>query len=275
MTADTALSTTSRNAEVDAPVLLSERRADGVALLTLNRPRAYNALSEQLLAALTAELETLAADESLRCVVLGAAGKAFCAGHDLKQMRATPDQDYYRRLFAQCSRMMQAIVALPVPVIARVQGMATAAGCQLVATCDLAVADAEARFATSGINAGLFCSTPAVALTRNIPIKPAFEMLMTGDFITAEEACRLGLINRAVPAGRLDEAVGELVGKLLAKSPVAVRTGKRMVYAQLQRGLGDAYGYAAEVMACNMMAEDAGEGIDAFIEKRPAAWKGR
>lgn len=275
MTADTALSTTSRNAEVDAPVLLSERRADGVALLTLNRPRAYNALSEQLLAALTAELETLAADESLRCVVLGAAGKAFCAGHDLKQMRATPDQDYYRRLFAQCSRMMQAIVALPVPVIARVQGMATAAGCQLVATCDLAVADAEASFATSGINAGLFCSTPAVALTRNIPIKPAFEMLMTGDFITAEEACRLGLINRAVPAGRLDEAVGELVGKILAKSPVAVRTGKRMVYAQLQRGLGDAYGYAAEVMACNMMAEDAGEGIDAFIEKRPAAWKGR
>lgn len=275
MTADTALSTTSRNAEVDAPVLLSERRADGVSLLTLNRPRAYNALSEQLLAALTAELETLAADESLRCVVLGAAGKAFCAGHDLKQMRATPDQDYYRRLFAQCSRMMQAIVALPVPVIARVQGMATAAGCQLVATCDLAVADAEARFATSGINAGLFCSTPAVALTRNIPIKPAFEMLMTGDFIAAEEACRLGLINRAVPAGRLDEAVGELVGKILAKSPVAVRTGKRMVYAQLQRGLGDAYAYAAEVMACNMMAEDAGEGIDAFIEKRPAAWKGR
>jgi enoyl-CoA hydratase/carnithine racemase len=275
MTAETALSTKPRGAEAEAPVLLSERRADGVALLTLNRPRAYNALSEELLAALTAELETLAADESLRCVVLGAAGKAFCAGHDLKQMRATPDQDYYRRLFAACSRTMQAIVALPVPVIARVQGMATAAGCQLVATCDLAVAAEEARFATSGINAGLFCSTPAVALTRNIPIKPAFEMLVTGDFIPAEEACRLGLINRAVPAGQLDEAVEALVGKILAKSPVAVRTGKRMVYAQLQRGLDDAYRYAAEVMACNMMAEDAGEGIDAFIEKRPAVWKGR
>lgn len=259
----------------EAPVLLSERRPDGVALLTLNRPRAYNALSEELLAALKAELDALAADESLRCVVLGAAGKAFCAGHDLKQMRATPDQDYYRRLFASCSAVMQAIVALPVPVIARVHGMATAAGCQLVATCDLAVAAEEARFATSGINAGLFCSTPAVALTRNVPIKPAFEMLVTGDFIPAGEARRLGLINRAVPAEALDAAVEELVGKILAKSPVAVRTGKRMVYEQLQRGLADAYGYAGEVMACNMMAEDAGEGIDAFVAKRPAVWKGR
>ncbi|MEX2629219.1 MAG: enoyl-CoA hydratase [Tistlia sp.] len=272
MSATPAAETT---ATADAPVLLSERRPDGVALLTLNRPRQYNALSEELLTALTAELEALAGDDSLRCLVLGAAGKAFCAGHDLKQMRATPDQDYYRRLFGACSAMMQAIVALPVPVIARVQGMATAAGCQLVATCDLAVAAEEARFATSGINAGLFCSTPAVALTRNVAIKPAFEMLVTGDFIAAEEAQRLGLINRAVPAAQLDEAVAALVGKILAKSPVAVRTGKRMVYEQLRRGLPDAYDYAAEVMACNMMAEDAGEGIDAFIEKRPAVWKGR
>ncbi|SMF54014.1 Enoyl-CoA hydratase [Tistlia consotensis] len=275
MSADTALSGKPQEAAADAPVLLSERRPDGVAVLTLNRPRAYNALSEELLAALTAELESLAADESLRCLVLAANGKAFCAGHDLKQMRSRPEQDYYRSLFASCSRMMQAIVALPVPVIARVQGMATAAGCQLVATCDLAVADEEARFATSGINAGLFCSTPAVALTRNVPIKPAFEMLVTGDFIPASEAWRLGLINRAVPAAFLDAAVEELVGKILSKSPVAVRTGKRMVYEQLQRGLADAYGYASEVMACNMMAEDAGEGIDAFIEKRHAVWKGR
>ncbi len=275
MSANLADTTKAPQPADDAPVLLSERRADGVALLTLNRPRAYNALSEELLAALTAELDALAEDDSLRCVVLGAAGKAFCAGHDLKQMRATPEQDYYRRLFAACSATMQAIVALPVPVIARVQGMATAAGCQLVATCDLAVAAEEARFATSGINAGLFCSTPAVALTRNVPIKPAFEMLVTGDFIPADEARRLGLINRAVPADALDAAVEELVGKILAKSPIAVRTGKRMVYEQLQRGLGDAYAYAAEVMACNMMAEDAGEGIDAFIEKRPAVWKGR
>src|SRR5690606_10050162 len=259
----------------EEPVLLTERRQDGVALLTLNRPRAYNALSEELLAALTAELKALAADESLRCLVLGAAGKAFCAGHDLKQMRSRPDQDYYRRLFASCSEMMQAIVALPVPVIARVQGMATAAGCQLVATCDLAVTVEEARFATSGINAGLFCSTPAVALTRNIPIKPALEMLVPGDFIPPEEALRLGLVNRVVPAAALDQAVEELVGKILAKSPVAVRTGKRMVYEQLQKGLSDAYAYAGEIMACNMMAEDAGEGIDAFIEKRPAVWKGR
>ena len=259
----------------DEPVLLRERRQDGVVTLTLNRPRQYNALSEELIAALTAELKALAEDDSLRCLVLAAAGKAFCAGHDLKQMRSNPDQDYYRRLFAGCSEMMQAIVALPVPVVARVHGMATAAGCQLVATCDLAVAVEEARFATSGINAGLFCSTPAVALTRNIPIKSAFEMLVTGDFIPAAEALRLGLINRAVPAGELDRAVDELVARILAKSPVAVRTGKRMLYEQLNKGLAEAYAFAGEVMACNMMAEDAGEGIDAFIEKRPAVWKGR
>jgi enoyl-CoA hydratase/carnithine racemase len=259
----------------DAVPLLLRRDAEGVATLTLNRPNAYNALSEELLAAVTAELERIAGDETVRAVVIEAAGKAFCAGHDLKQMRANPQQDYYRRLFAACSAMMLAIVRLPQPVIAKVQGIATAAGCQLVATCDMAVSAEDARFATSGINAGLFCSTPAVALSRNVPTKPAFEMLVTGDFVGAEDAKALGLINRVVPADGLDEAVAELTGKILAKSPVAVRMGKEMFYRQREMGLDEAYAYAAEVMACNMMAEDAGEGIDAFIEKRKPTWTGR
>jgi enoyl-CoA hydratase/carnithine racemase len=190
-------------------------------------------------------------------------------------MRANPSQDYYRRLFAACSETMLAIVRLPQPVIAKVHGIATAAGCQLVATCDLAVAAEAARFATSGINAGLFCSTPAVALSRNVPTKPAFEMLVTGDFVSAAEAKDLGLVNRVVPADELDAAVGELAGKIIAKSPVAVRMGKEMFYRQREKDLDGAYAYAAEVMACNMMAEDAGEGIDAFIEKRKPTWTGR
>jgi enoyl-CoA hydratase/carnithine racemase len=248
---------------------------EGVVTLTLNRPRQYNALSEELLAELTRQFETLAGDDTVRVVVLAANGKAFCAGHDLKQMRANPEKEYYQRLFNACSTMMLSILRLPVPVIARVHGIATAAGCQLVGTCDLAVAAADSRFATSGINAGLFCSTPAVALSRNVPRKPAFEMLVTGDFIDAAEAQRLGLINRAVPAERLDDAVEDLTTRILAKSPVAVRTGKTMFYRQIEKGVEDAYAYAAEVMACNMMAEDACEGIDAFIEKRPAVWTGR
>lgn len=259
---------------VNEPVLLQERR-DGVAWLTLNRPRHYNALSEELLAALTEACEALAGEEDLRAVVLAGAGKAFCAGHDLKQMRATPDQDYYRRLFTACSAMMLAIRRLPVPVVARVHGIATAAGCQLVGTCDLAVAAAEARFATSGINTGLFCSTPAVALSRNVGTKPAFEMLVTGDFVDAEEARRLGLVNRVAAPGALDAELQALLGRILDKSPVAVRTGKRMFYEQQGKGLEEAYAYAAEVMACNMMAEDVGEGIDAFMEKRRPVWHGR
>lgn len=256
------------------PLLLQETR-EGVAWLTLNRPRQYNALSEELLAELTGTFRSLADDQTLQAVVLGAAGKAFCAGHDLKQMRAQPDQDYYRRLFAACSEMMLSIRRLPVPVIARVHSIATAAGCQLVGTCDLAVASSEARFATSGINTGLFCSTPAVALSRNVGTKPAFEMLVTGDFISAEEARWLGLINRVVAPEALDDAVDALLGRIVDKSPVAVRTGKQMFYSQQEKQLEEAYTYAAEVMACNMMAADVGEGIDAFMEKRKPVWQGR
>ncbi|MFN8456292.1 MAG: enoyl-CoA hydratase [Anaerolineae bacterium] len=258
----------------EAPILLRDDR-DGVATLTLNRPKQYNALSEAMLAALQSELDRLATDSSIRVVVLAANGKAFCAGHDLKEMRSKPEQTYYTDLFKQCSRMMLTIHRLPQPVIARVHGIATAAGCQLVAACDLAVAADTAKFATSGINAGLFCATPAVPVSRNVPRKQAIEMLLTGDFIDAHTAMQWGLVNRVVPAENLDAAVDELVQSILSKSFVAVSTGKQMFYQQLEMGLSDAYHYASEVMACNMMAEDAGEGIDAFIQKRPAMWKHR
>jgi len=256
-------------------VLLRRRRNDGVEELTLNRPAAFNALSEELLARLTETFESLAGDDGLRAVVLRAEGRAFCAGHDLKEMRPHREKAYFDHLFAACSRMMLAIVALPVPVVARVHGIATAAGCQLVGTCDLAVAARSARFATSGINTGLFCSTPAVALSRNVPAKPAFEMLVTGDFVDAERACALGLVNRVADDDALDEAVEDLVGRILGKSPVAIRTGKAMFRRQLEMPLAEAYAYAAEVMARNMMARDVEEGIDAFIGKRPARWEGR
>jgi enoyl-CoA hydratase/carnithine racemase len=264
----------SKDAAAAEPVLL-RRDADGIATLTLNRPKSYNALSEKLLDALLVQIDEIARDDSLRVVVLAANGTAFCAGHDLKEMRARPEQDYYRALFAKCSRMMMGLTQLPQPVIARVQGIATAAGCQLVGMCDLAVASKSARFATSGINVGLFCSTPAVALTRNVPRKKSFEMLMTGEFLSAEDAVAQGLINEAVEPDALDAAVRALADKIIAKSPVAVRTGKTMFYKQSELGLAAAYDYAAEVMACNMMAEDVGEGIDAFAAKRPPHWTGR
>jgi len=260
--------------EANEPLVL-ESDAEGVRTLTLNRARQYNALSEGLLAALTEALERAGEDPAVRVVVLAATGKAFSAGHDLKEMRATPRKDYYQQLFRACSRLMLTVTRIPKPVIARVQGIATAAGCQLVAQCDLAVAAEDARFATSGINAGLFCSTPAVPLTRNVPRKRAFEMLMTGDFIDAETAADWGLVNRVVPAEDLDAAVADLAHRITAKSAVAVATGKQMVYTQLEKGMDAAYDYAAEVMACNMMAEDAGEGIDAFIEKRKPNWRDR
>lgn len=255
-------------------VLLREDK-DGVTTLTLNRPKQYNALSEAMLGALQTELDSIAADESVRVVILAAKGKAFCAGHDLKEMRATPKKAYYNALFDQCSRMMMTINRLPQPVIAKVQGLATAAGCQLVATCDLAVAVDTARFATSGINVGLFCSTPAVAVSRNLSRKKALEILLTGQFIDAQTALEQGLINRVTPAAELDTATQTLAEAIKAKSPVAVRTGKEMFYKQLDMGVEEAYHYASEVMACNMMAEDAGEGIDAFMEKRQPVWKGR
>ena len=262
-------------AEAIAEEVLLRADQGGIATLTLNRPRQYNALSGGLLSALQRELDEIAADEAIRVVVIAANGKAFCAGHDLKEMRATPNQSYYNALFDQCSKMMLTINRLPQPVIARVQGLATAAGCQLVAACDLAVAVETARFATSGINVGLFCATPAVAVSRNLARKQAFEMLVSGDFIDAQKALAEGLVNRVAPAEELDAVVQALADSIIAKSAVAVRMGKEMFYQQLELGMQEAYHYASEVMACNMMADDAGEGIDAFMEKRAPVWRGK
>ena len=271
----TAMSPTATAAPSVDEKLLLRSDTSGIATLTLNRPRQYNALSEELLAELQSTLEAIEKDTSVRVVVIAGSGSAFCAGHDLKQMRATPQKTYYDKLFAQCSAMMLTLVRIPQPVIARVHGIATAAGCQLVAQCDLAVASENAKFAVSGINVGLFCSTPSVPLGRNVLRKQAMEMLLTGDFIDAQTAVQRGLVNRVVPADQLDAAVNELAQKIISKSSVAVSTGKRMFYKQLEMGLDGAYEYAAQTMACNMMAEDVGEGIDAFVQKRAPRWTGR
>ena len=257
---------------VDETVLL-RTDSDGVATLTLNRPDAYNALSEELLAALQTELNAICNDSAVRVVVLEGNGSAFCAGHDLKQMRANPSREYYDSLFNTCSQFMLTLMRIPQPVIAKVHGIATAAGCQLVGTCDLAIASDKAQCATSGIHYGLFCSTPAVAVSRNIHRKKAAELLFTGEFIDASTAESLGLINKSVAAENLDAAVLEMAESIIRKSAIAVATGKRMLYRQMEMGIDDAYKFAAETMACNMMAFDAGEGIDAFIEKRSANWK--
>ncbi len=254
------------------PLLLSEKDSRGVVTLTLNRPQAFNALSEGLLQALQAELDRLAMDESARVVVLAAAGRAFCAGHDLREMRDQPSQAYYERLFAQCGRMMMSLQRLPQPVVARVQGIATAAGCQLVAMCDLAVASSEARFAVSGVNLGLFCSTPSVALARNLSRKAAFEMLVTGDFISAEEALARGLVNRVAEPEQLDTAVAALVERIVGKPRVALALGKQLFYRQLETGIAAAYDDAAITMACNMMDDSALEGVQAFLDKRKPNW---
>lgn len=254
------------------PLVKRSRDSRGVVTLTLNRPQAYNALSEALLGALQRELALVAADESVRVVVLAAEGKAFCAGHDLREMRAEPSQPYYQRLFAQCSHMMLSLTRLPVPVIARVQGIATAAGCQLVAQCDLAVASSNARFAVSGVNLGLFCSTPGVPLSRNVSRKRAFEMLVTGDFIDAQEALSRGLVNRVAEPAGLEAETERLVASIVAKPRVAVAMGKELFYRQAELDLASAYQAASETMACNMMEEAALEGVQAFIEKRPPRW---
>jgi enoyl-CoA hydratase/carnithine racemase len=264
------MSTPSIAADLE-PLVLQQGR-EGVAFLTLNRPAQYNALSEQMLAALQARLAALAADPQVRVVVLGGAGKAFCAGHDLKQMKANPSLEYYQRLFDDCSRLMMQIQALPQPVIARVHGIATAAGCQLVAMCDLAVAADDARFAVSGINVGLFCSTPSVALSRNVGRKAAFEMLVTGEFIDAPAAVQRGLINRCVPADRLDQEVKRLAAAIVAKPPSVVAAGKALFYRQLELGVESAYKLAGQAMACNMIGDVAQEGVGAFIEKRTPNW---
>ncbi len=243
--------------------------------LTLNRPHAFNALSEALLSALHGEFDAIGRDESVRVVVLAAEGKAFCAGHDLKEMRAAPSLEYYEQLFAQCSDAMLAIQRLPVPVIARVHGIATAAGCQLVAMCDLAVASSEAKFAVSGVNLGLFCSAPGVALSRNVLRKAAFEMLVTGEFISAEKAKERGLINRVAEPDQLDAEVENLVASIVAKPRVAVAMGKEFFYRQVELGIAAAYESASQTMACNMMKEAALEGVQAFIEKRPPRWQDR
>ncbi|MFT3821762.1 MAG: enoyl-CoA hydratase [Rubrivivax sp.] len=253
-------------------LVLAQTDARGVVTLTLNRPGAFNALSEAMLSALQAALDRVAADARARVVVLAGAGKAFCAGHDLKEMRAEPSLDYYQRLFAQCAQVMLAIQKLPVPVIARVHGIATAAGCQLVAMCDLAVAAADARFAVSGINVGLFCSTPSVALSRNLSRKAAFEMLVTGDFVGADEARAKGLINRVAPPDQLDAEVERLVASIVAKPQAAIATGKGLFYRQLEKGIAAAYDDAGQAMACNMMEPSALEGVQAFIDKRKPNW---
>jgi enoyl-CoA hydratase/carnithine racemase len=255
-----------------APFVRRQADARGLVTLTLDRPQSFNALSEGMLAALQAELDALAVDESARVVVIAANGKAFCAGHDLKEMRAEPSQAYYERLFAQCARVMLTIQRLPVPVIARVQGIATAAGCQLVAACDLAVAAEGARFAVSGVNLGLFCSSPSVALSRNVGRKAAFEMLVTGQFISADEALAKGLVNRVVDADALDSEIEALAAAILAKPRVAIALGKQLFYRQLEQGVASAYDDAGKTMACNMMEPAALEGVQAFIDKRAPDW---
>ena len=253
-------------------LVLQTQDERGVLTLTLNRPAAFNSLSEGLLEALHGALQRAAGDDTVRVVVIAAAGKAFCAGHDLKEMRDEPSLPYYERLFMLCGRMMMSIQQLPVPVVARVQGIATAAGCQLVAMCDLAVASRDAKFAVSGVNLGLFCSTPSVALSRNLSRKAAFEMLVTGDFIDADEAREKGLVNRVVDAAELDAEVEKLVARIAAKPRVALALGKALFYRQLEGGIAAAYDDAARTMACNMMDESALEGVQAFIEKRTPAW---
>lgn len=255
-------------------VLLQDTR-DGIVTLTLNRPKQYNALSADLITALQSALDAIAKNDAIRVVVIAAKGKAFCAGHDLKEMRSSDDRAFHQALFDQCGRMMLSIHQLPQPVIAQVNGIATAAGCQLVANCDLAVAADDARFAVSGINVGLFCSTPAVPLSRNLLRKKAMQLLLTGDFINAEQAEQSGLVNEVVAATELESASRALAAKIATKSAHSIKLGKDMFYKQLPMELADAYAYASERMACNMDSHDAREGIDAFIQKRKPEWKNK
>ena len=261
------------SSELEEDLVLQELD-DGVATLTLNRPRQLNALSESMLTSLQEKLESIAENDAVRLVIMQGAGKVFCGGHDLKEMIATRKEAYYQSLFKKCSKMMMTLNQMPQPVIARIHGIATAAGCQLVAACDLAVAADDSRFATSGINVGLFCSTPAVPVSRNIPRKKAMELLLTGEFIEAETALNWGLINRTAPIDKLDEEIKNLANLILTKSSVAVSTGKKMFYRQLEQSMEDAYAFAGGIMACNMMDENVTEGVDAFINKRKAVWKG-
>jgi enoyl-CoA hydratase/carnithine racemase len=256
------------------PLLLESRSPEGVVTLTLNRPAQFNSLSEEMLAALQAAFDRIGADAGARVIVIAAAGKAFCAGHDLKQMKSNPRQEYYEKLFADCAKLMLTIQRVPQPVIARIHGIATAAGCQLVATCDLAVAAEGTRFGVNGIDVGLFCSSPSVALARNVGRKQAFEMLVTGEFIDAATARARGLINRVVPADQLDAEVGRLAEAIVAKPAVAIGMGKGLFYRQLEMGVDAAYQLAGRTMACNMIDDVAQEGVAAFMEKRKPHWSG-
>ena len=262
------------DARENEPLLLETCEA-GVLRLTLNRPEARNALSIGLMAALIDALGRAARDKGVRVVVIAGAGPAFCAGHDLRELRADPRRETYEAIFAQCSELMLGIVRLPKPVIAEVHGIATAAGCQLVASCDLAVAAEDARFATPGVNIGLFCSTPMVALSRAVGRKPAMEMLLTGGLVDAERARAMGLVNRVVPRAELTEATTRLAREIAGKSALTLKIGKEAFYRQLELDLAAAYRYTAEVMTTNMLARDAAEGIDAFLEKRPPQWQDR
>lgn len=267
------MSSTAKDLNDDS--ILRRKDGDGIVTLTLNRPQQYNALSSQMLAALQTRLDAIDADDAVRVVIIAANGKAFCPGHDLKEMRSSEAREFHQSLFDQCSEMMLTINRLQQPVIAQVNGIATAAGCQLVANCDLAVAAEDARFAVSGINVGLFCATPAVPLSRNLGRKQAMHMLLSGDFISAATAREYGLVNEVVPAADLESATLALAQKITAKSAHAIRLGKEMFYRQLPMDLSAAYAYAAERMTCNMDSLDAREGIDAFIEKRKPEWKNK
>jgi enoyl-CoA hydratase/carnithine racemase len=256
----------------EAPLVL-KRSEGGVVTLTLNRGERFNPLSSAMLAAIEAELEAVAADRTARVVVLAGAGRGFCAGHDLKEMRAhSDDKAWQRKLFGDCSRMMVKFTEIPQPVIARVHGIATAAGCQLVSMCDLAVAAEEARFAMPGVNVGIFCSTPAVGVARNIGRKRAMEMLLTGELFDAQTALAWGLVNRVVPAASLDAEVARFASVIVARSGNVVASGKRTFYRQIEQPLAGGYAVASETMACDMLEPDAAEGIDAFVQKRPARW---
>ena len=247
---------------------------EGICQLTINRPKAYNALTIECMEVLINEFEVLSSDPSVSVVILAGSGKGFCGGHDLKEMRKNPEKSFYEKTFQICSKMMFSILHSPKPVIAKVHGIATAAGCQLVSTCDLAVADEKTRFATPGVNIGLFCSTPMVALSRNIKRKHAMEMLLLGDMIPAQRAYEIGLVNRVVPSEQLDQAANEFAIKIASKSPLTLKIGKSAFYDQIDKDLKSAYEYCSQVMVENMMARDAIEGIDAFMEKRDPVWCG-
>jgi len=254
--------------------LVLRNDGNGISNLTINRPKSYNALSIDCMEAIMKELRSISEDSSIKVVIISGSGKGFCAGHDMKDLRANPEKSFYEKTFNTSSKMMMSIINYPKPVIAKVHGIATAAGCQLVATCDLAVAEENARFATPGVNIGLFCSTPMVGLSRNVTRKHAMEMLLTGDFISAERAYEIGLINRVVPQEELDDSTLELAQKIASKSPLTLRIGKKAFYEQLGKDLMSAYEYCSKVMVENMMARDAEEGIDAFLEKRKPVWRG-